>query len=146
METMNVQLLRADVSSLKIDALVAPSDPQLQVPDGRAVVLTGGNLFARFVIQVPLPHGDDPDADARLRTATTIAFQKADELAIGTIGIPPVTRNHGFEPARAARVMLGAAVDYKPRARSLQRATFCLFGQDEYDAFAKVLEELERPH
>jgi hypothetical protein len=40
--------------------------------------------------------------------------------------------------------MLGATIDYGSRARSLQRATFCLFGQEEYDVFSQVLEELER--
>ncbi|HEX2835123.1 MAG TPA: macro domain-containing protein [Thermoanaerobaculia bacterium] len=141
---MNIQLLRADITSLKVDALVAPSDPHLQIPDGRAVVLTGGNLLARFVIQVPMPYGDDLDADAKLRASTTAALERADELAVASIGLPPVARSKGFSTERAARVMLGATFDYRSRARSLQRATFCLFGQEEYEVFSRVLEELER--
>jgi O-acetyl-ADP-ribose deacetylase (regulator of RNase III) len=141
---MNIQLLRADMTSLKVDALLAPSDPHLQIPDGRAIILTGGNLLARFVIQVPMPNGDDVDADAKLRACTIAALERADELAVASIGLPPVARSRGFASERAARVMLGATLDYRSRARSLQRATFCLFGQDEYDAFTRVLEELER--
>jgi O-acetyl-ADP-ribose deacetylase (regulator of RNase III) len=140
---VNIQLLRADITSLKVDALVAPSDPHLQIPDGRAVVLTGGNLLARFVIQVAMPNGDDPDADAKLRAATTAALERADELAVASIGIPPVARSKGFTSERAAQVMLGATFDYRSRARSLQRATFCLFGQDEYDAFSRVLDGMQ---
>jgi O-acetyl-ADP-ribose deacetylase (regulator of RNase III) len=140
---MKIQLLRADITSLKVDALLAPSDPHLQIPDGRAIVLTGGNLLARFVIQVPMPNGDDFDADAKLRACTIAALERADELAVASIGLPPVARSRGFNSERAARVMLGATLDYRSRARSLQRATFCLFGQDEYDAFTRVLEELE---
>jgi O-acetyl-ADP-ribose deacetylase (regulator of RNase III) len=140
---MNIQLLRADITSMKVDALVASSDPHLAIPDGRAVVLTGGNLLARFVIQVPMPNGDDPDADAKLRAATTAALERADELAVASIGLPPVARSKGFASDRAARVMLGATLDYRSRARSLQRVTFCLFGQEEYEVFARVLEELQ---
>src|SRR5690349_125616 len=124
---MNIQLLRADITSLKVDAIVAPSDPHLQIPDGRAVVLTGGNLLARFVIQVPMPHGSDPEADAKLRMSTYAALERADELAVASIGLPPVARSRGFTTERAARVMLAATLDYRRRARSLQRATFCLF-------------------
>ena len=139
---MNIQLLRADITSIKVDALVAPADPQLGAGDGRAVVLTGGNLLARFVIQVPMPNGADPDADRRLRDVTTIAFEKADELAVATIGLPPVARSKGFTSERASRAMLGAAFDFRSRARSLQRATFCLFGKEEYEVFLRVLEEI----
>ncbi len=139
---MNIQLLRADITSIKVDALVAPSDPQLALPDGLAVVLTGGNLLARFVIQVAMPNGDEPDADARLHATTTVAFAKADELAVATIGLPPVARSKGFTSDRASRAMLGAALDFRTRARSLQRATFCLFGKQEYEVFLRVLEEL----
>lgn len=140
---MDIQLLRADITSLKVDAIVAPSDPHTHIPDGRAVVLTGGNLLARFVVQVPMPGGSDPDADSKLRASTIAALEGADELAVASIGIPPVARSKGFATERAARVMLAAAMDYRSRARSLQRATFCLFGQEEYDVFARILEELE---
>ena len=60
---MEIQLLRADIASLKVDAIVAPSDP---AEAGRAIVVTGGNLLARFIIHVHVPNGDEDDADAKL--------------------------------------------------------------------------------
>jgi O-acetyl-ADP-ribose deacetylase (regulator of RNase III) len=140
---MIIRLLRVDVSSVKLDALVAPSDPQTQVPAGRAIVTQGGNLLARFVIQVPMPRVDEPAAEERLRASTLAALQYADDLAVGTIGMPPIPRENGFPMEHAARIMIRAAIDYRARARSLQNATFCLFGEEEHEAFARVLKELE---
>ena len=141
---MQIQLLRADITSLKVDAIAAPMAPAALAQNGRATVVTGGNLLARFVIEVSVPHGSDPEADAKLRAATHDALEKSDELAVATIGLPVLgKRSMGFPSERCARVMLRATLDFRPRARSLQRVVFCLFGQDEYAVFESVLKELE---
>ena len=137
---MQIQLLRADITSLKVDAIVAPSAPSAT---GRATVLTGGNLLARFVIEVPVPHAGDEDSDARLRDSTRDALERADELAVATIGMPVLGKQAlGLE--RCAQLMLRATLDYRARARSLHRAVFCLFGAEEYAVFDRVLKELDR--
>ena len=141
---MQIQLLRADITSLKVDAIAAPMAPASLSQNGRATVVTGGNLLARFVIEVPVPRGTDLDADAKLRAATHDALEKADELAVATIGLPVLgKRSMGFTTERCARVMLRATLDFRPRARSLQRTVFCLFGLEEYGVFESVLKELE---
>jgi O-acetyl-ADP-ribose deacetylase (regulator of RNase III) len=145
---MNIQLLRADIASLKVDALVAPAEPQAheRAADtaGRAVVVTGGNLLARFIIQVHVPNADEDDADAKLRSATLAAFERAEDLAIASIGLPAIaTEPFGFPIERCARVMLEATMQHRSRARSLQRAVFCLFGAEEYKVFERVLGELK---
>jgi O-acetyl-ADP-ribose deacetylase (regulator of RNase III) len=140
---MHIQLLRADVTSLKIDAVASPTVASL-AQGARAVVVSGGNLLARFVIEVPVPHGDSPDADARLRDATTAVLARADELAVASLGLPVLgKRADGYESERCARIMLSAARDYRARARSLQKAVFCLFGKEEYAVFEAVLKELD---
>lgn len=141
---MHIQLLRADITSLKVDAIVAPISPAALSQNGRATVVTGGNLLARFVIEVPVPNGTDEDADARLRDATRDALERADELAVATIGMPVLGKQSlGFTTERCARLMLRATLDYRGRARSLHRAVFCLFGAEEYAVFESVLKELE---
>ena len=139
---MQIQLIRADITSLKVDAMASPT--LADVANGRASVVSGGNLLARFVIEVPVPRGEDENADAKLRDATRDALERADELAVATIGLPVLgKRSLGFSTERCARVMLRAAVDFRTRARSLQRVVFCLFGVDEYRTFEDVLKELE---
>ncbi len=142
---MNIQLLRADIASLKVDAIVAPTDPQSHDSNGRAVVVTGGNLLARFIIHVNVPNADDADADGKLHGATLAALERAEELAIASIGLPSIaTGPFGFSIEHCARVMLAATIQHRSRARSLQRAVFCLFGQEEYAIFERVLGEIER--
>ena len=141
---MHIQLLRADITSLKVDAIVAPSPSAAQAQNGRATVVTGGNLLARFVIEVPVPEAAEADADALLRDATREALARADELAVATIGIPVLAKpSLGISLERSARSMLRATLDYRARARSLHRAVFCLFGAEEYEVFNRVLQELE---
>jgi O-acetyl-ADP-ribose deacetylase (regulator of RNase III) len=135
---MDIQLLRADTTSLKVDALVYPA----QENSGGAVVTSSGNFLCRFVIHVPVPKAGDAGDEDKLREATTAALERAEELAVASIGLPPL--GTGFTTDRCARVMLSAARDFRSRARSLQRAVFCLFGQGEFDAFTRALEELER--
>ena len=140
---MQIQLIRADITSLKVDAMASPTVADV-AQNGRASVVSGGNLLARFVIEVPVPRGEDENADAKLRDATRDALERADELAVATIGLPVLgKRSLGFSTERCARVMLRAAVDFRTRARSLQRVVFCLFGVDEYRTFEDVLKELE---
>jgi len=134
---MQIQLLRADTTSLKVDALVYPAESGTEEP----VVVSSGNFLCRFVIHVPAPTAGDADDELKLRNATTTALERAEELAIATVGLPPI--GTGFTADRCARVMLGAALDFRTRARSLQRAVFCLFGEAEYTAFDRVLKELE---
>ncbi|HEX8252604.1 MAG TPA: macro domain-containing protein [Thermoanaerobaculia bacterium] len=139
---MNIQLLRADIASLKVDALVAPIAARPQ-EDDRAVVVSGGNVLARFIIQVPVPHVSDSDADSKLRGATLAALERAEELAIASIGLPAMGAGaFGFPISTCAKVVLGATLQHHARARSLQRVVFCLFGEEEYAAFERELGEL----
>jgi O-acetyl-ADP-ribose deacetylase (regulator of RNase III) len=140
---MQIQLIRADITSLKVDAMASPN-PEALSQNGRATVMTGGNLLARFVIEVAVPRGDDENADAKLRDSTHDALERADELAVATIGLPMLgKRSLGFTNERTARVMVRAVLDFRTRARSLQRVIFCLFGKEEYAVFESVLQELE---
>jgi O-acetyl-ADP-ribose deacetylase (regulator of RNase III) len=141
---MQIELLRADVQSIKLDAMVAPAESHIGVPSGSPAVVSGGNLLARFVIHVKVPEASESDADAKLRQATLDGLEKAEELAVASVGFPPIGIVCGFAAELCARVMLGAVLEHASRARSLQRTVFCLFGREEHELFKRVLGELER--
>jgi O-acetyl-ADP-ribose deacetylase (regulator of RNase III) len=142
---MDIQLLRTDTTSLKVDALVFPEEAPSDSKEGRAVVTTGGNLLCRFIIHVKVPKASEEDADAKLRAATIAALERAEELAIASVGLPSIgTGTFGFDLERCARVMLAATIDFRTRARSLQRTVYCLLGQEESAVFARVLQELDQ--
>ena len=93
---MDIELLRADVSSLKVDAIVNPANPQLlagytpRPAAGEAIITEGGNLFCKFVIHAIVPRFGDGDEDAKLRNAVWAALKRAEELAIASVAMPPV--------------------------------------------------------
>lgn len=167
---MQIELLRADITSIKVDAIVNPANPHMQhvgsvgrelvrnggkiiqqqsaelgpVPVGNAVVTTGGNLLCKFVIHAVIPQMGEGDEDRKLRAATMASLEKAEELAIGTVAMPAMGSGmFGFSFERCARIMLGATLDFRPKARSLHRVVYCLFGREPYDVFSRVLKELE---
>jgi O-acetyl-ADP-ribose deacetylase (regulator of RNase III) len=151
---MHIQLLRADITSLKVDAIVNPTNAHLQragglgadlpLAPGTAVATTGGNLLCRFVIHTIVPTIGEGDEDAKLRAATWASLEKAEELAVAAVALPAMAAGtFGFPVERCARIMLGATIDFRPLARSLHRVVYCLFGKDPHDTFTRVLEELE---
>jgi O-acetyl-ADP-ribose deacetylase (regulator of RNase III) len=75
---------------------------------------------------------------------TTAALDRADELAVASVGLPAIGDDpFGFSIERSARAMLSATIAYRSRAKSLQRAVFCLFSAEEQSVFERILKELE---
>jgi O-acetyl-ADP-ribose deacetylase len=139
---MHIELLRADITSLKVDAMVNESAPGA-VPVGQATVTTGGNLLCKFVIHASVPRPGEDNGETKLRAATMSALERAEELAISSVGIPSMGAP-ALPLEQMARVMIQAALDFRSRARSLQRVVFCLFGAEPYNTFQRVLGELTK--
>ncbi len=147
---MDIELLRADISSLKVDAIVNPASAQLiagyapRPAVGDAVITEGGNLFCKFVIHAVVPRLGEGNEEPKLRSATWSSLQRAEELALSSVAFPPMSAGvFGISYERCARIMLGTAVDFRAQARSVRRVVFCLFGRDAYDDFDRVLRELQ---
>jgi O-acetyl-ADP-ribose deacetylase len=145
---MQIDLLRADVTSLKVDAIINPTSTSKHVaeiaeqPVGHAFVTTGGNLLCKFVIHAIVPRHGDGDEDAKLRSALRAALKRAEELAIASVAMPPIPATFGFEAGRCARVLLSTALDFRPHARSLQRVVFCAFDEETHGELLRALAEL----
>jgi len=147
---MDIELLRADISSLKVDAIVNPASAHLVAcfgtgaGVGEAIIVEGGNLFCKFVIHAVVPRLGEGGEETKLRRAIWSSLQRAEELALSSVAFPPMSAGvFGFSYERCARIMLAAAVDFRGDARSLRRVVFCLFGRDSYDDFDRVLRELQ---
>jgi O-acetyl-ADP-ribose deacetylase (regulator of RNase III) len=136
---MQIQLLRADIASLKVDAIVNASESAEQS-------VSGGNLLCRFIIQTPIPRPGDPDADARIRHATLTSLQRADELAVASIALPLMCSGvvDDATTRRCAEIMIETTYEFAMSARSLQRVVFCLFGEPAHGLFSRVLRERTR--
>jgi O-acetyl-ADP-ribose deacetylase (regulator of RNase III) len=143
---MDIELLRADVSSLKVDAIVNPA-PAVHgafggADVGEAVVSSGGNVLCKFVIHAIMPRNGDGGEEAKLANALRAALKRAEELAIASVAVPPLPPAFGFEQERCTRVLLSSALAFRAQARSLQRVVFCAFSEAAYAALHHALEEL----
>src|SRR2546423_533982 len=145
---MNIELLRADVNSLKVDAIINPasaSKPVAEfgsVPVGHAVVTSGGNVLCKFVIHAIVPRNGDGDEDAKLRNAMWAALKRAEELAIASVAMPPVPAAFGFDAERCWRVLAATPLDFRPPAPFPPRVVFCAFSEENYRALQRAIEEL----
>ena len=129
---MKIKIVRADVMSMKVDAMVSPTD-------GETMETTGGNLLCRFVIHVPQPARGD-DEQWKLRQATLKALERAEELAVATVALPPFWKSDHDE---CARVMMQAVRDFSDRARSLQRVVFLPVGEASHEIFERAMADEE---
>jgi len=111
---------------------------------GGAVITTGGNLKARYVIHAVGPRMGEGDEDRKLHDATVNSLKLADEHNLTSLAFPAISTGiFGFPLDRCAEIMLKAALQHLRGATSLERVVFCLFGRDSYRIFAA---ELERQH
>src|SRR5687768_5085782 len=169
--TMETKLIRGDITTLEVDAIVNAANshlqhgggvaaaivrrggPQIQqesnrigyVPVGNAAVTSGGNLPCKYVIHAVGPRMGEGDEDRKLRDATISALERAEELRIKSIALPAISSGiFGFPMDRCAAVMLQAISDFRPRARSVESVTVCLYDQAAYEIFDKAKLTLTR--
>jgi O-acetyl-ADP-ribose deacetylase (regulator of RNase III) len=166
---MQVELIRGDITSLRVDAIVNAANSHLEhgggvagaiarqggeaiqkesdrigyVPVGNAVITSGGSLLCKYIIHAVGPRMGEGDEDRKLHDATISSFERAEELKIASIAFPAISTGiFGFPMDRCARIMLGATVEFEPRAMSLDRVVYCLFGEEPFRIFQRTWEEL----
>jgi O-acetyl-ADP-ribose deacetylase (regulator of RNase III) len=126
------------------DALVAKLGRPLAT--GEAVITGGGKLPAKFVIHVAGPVWGDHKpavADELLRAAIRNSLLLAEERKLKSIAFPAISTGiYGFPLERGTKLMLKEAADYLRGDTGLQHVVFCLFGEQPYRVFEKVLTDI----
>lgn len=109
---------------------------------GGAVITTGGNLKAKYVIHAVGPRMGEGNEDEKLKNATLNSLKVADENNLKSIAFPAISTGiFGFPIKRCADIMLKTAIDYLKSQTELQRIVFCLFGQESYKVFENQLSQ-----
>ncbi len=164
-----LELVEGDITELNTDAIVNAANAQLILGGGvagairrkggpriqaecdqiggtfvgGAVLTTGGNLKAKYVIHAVGPQMGEGDEDEKLRNATLNSLQLADAQGLTSLAFPAISTGiFGFPINRCAEIMLGTTIDYLRGETSLERVVFCLFEKDHYEVFARQLEKL----
>ncbi|NOY77136.1 MAG: macro domain-containing protein [Calditrichaeota bacterium] len=111
---------------------------------GQAVITSGGNLKAKYVIHAA-GMGQDLRTDAsKIREATINSLRLAEEKALESIAFPAIgTGVGGFPMDKAAEIMIDEARKFLKTARHLKRIVFVLFDDYSYRIFKDEMSRAE---
>ncbi len=116
-----------------------------RLPAGEAVITTGGDLPAARVIHTvgPVWRGGGAGEESTLASAYRASMRLADAEGLATVAFPSIsTGAYGYPVRAAATVALATVAEELRRARFVREATFVLFDDATYAAYAAALEEL----
>ena len=163
-----LELTEGDITEMQTDAIVNAANAQLVLgggvagairkkggPEiqeecnkiggtfvGGAVITTGGNLKAKYVIHAVGPRMGEGNEDEKLKNATFNSLKVADENHLKNISFPAISTGiFGFPIQRCAEIMLKTTIDYLKGQTSLEMIVFCLFGQESYKFFENQLNQ-----
>ncbi len=112
---------------------------------GEAVITTGGNLQARYVIHTvgPVWRGGESSEPELLANCHGNSLKLAAENGIGTISFPGISTGvYGYPLDKAAPVALKAVIDFLKRDDRFDEVVFVLYNSWTYQAYEDALKSL----
>jgi O-acetyl-ADP-ribose deacetylase (regulator of RNase III) len=113
-------------------------------PTGEAVITTGGNLKAKYVVHTvgPIWYGGKRDEDALLRNCYLNSLKLARKKNIKSISFPSIsTGAYRFPIERASKIALQTIIDFLQN-NSFKEVKFVLFSKSDYEVYSRNLQEL----
>ena len=164
-----IELIEGDITEMNTDAIVNAANTALQLGAGvagairrkggpriqeecdkigqtsvgSAVITTGGNLKARYVIHAVGPRWGEGNEELKLRDATKNSLTIADKNLLKTIAFPAISAGiFGFPLDRCAHIMITTTIEYVQGDTGIEGVVFCLYGNESYETFKKTLSRL----
>ena len=111
---------------------------------GGAVITTGGNLKAKYVIHAVGPRWGEGNEDEKLRNATLNSLKLADEKNLKSISFPAISTGiFGFTMKRASVIMLRTKVEHLKGETGLERVVYVLYDKNDFETFKETQESRE---
>ena len=114
-------------------------------PTGQAVITTGGNLPAKYVIHTvgPIWRGGTAGEPELLASCYRESLRLAVEHGIKTIAFPSISTGvYGYPIAQAAVIALNAVKQFLEEHDDLDDVRFVLFDDVTYDAYKNALADM----
>ena len=115
-----------------------------RLPAGKAVITTGGNLKARYVIHTvgPVWRGGNKGEPDILASCYRESLKLAIENNLSGISFPSIsTGAYGYPVSKAAEVALSTVIDFlNESVASIKEIVFVLFDRTSYDIYSTLLE------
>ena len=164
-----IELIEGDITEMDTDAIVNAANAALKLGGGvagairckggpaiqaecdkiggtfvgGAVITTGGNLKAEYVIHAVGPRMGEGNEDEKLRNATLNSLKVAEKNKVKSLAFPAISTGiFGFPVDRCAKIMLSTTIEYLKGETSIEKVVFCLFGEESYDTFVQELSSL----
>ncbi|HWQ29788.1 MAG TPA: O-acetyl-ADP-ribose deacetylase [Negativicutes bacterium] len=112
---------------------------------GEAVITSGGQLKARYVIHTvgPVWSGGSHDEDGLLASCYTNSLKLAEENGIRTIAFPNISTGvYGFPKGRAEEIAIKTVRNYLQENTAIEKVIFVTFGDENYNLYEKLIEKL----
>ena len=116
-----------------------------RLPTGQAVLTTGGNLKARYVIHTvgPVWRGGQEGEPDLLASAYRESLQHAVENGVKTVSFPSISTGvYGYPVKQAAQVALQTVIDFTNEDNALSEIYFVLFDSTTYNVYEQTLKDL----
>jgi len=118
---------------------------QGRLPTGKAVITTGGNLKAKYVIHTvgPVWRGGASGEPGLLASAYSESLKLAAENGLSTVSFPSISTGvYGYPVDEAAEVALAAVIAFLQGATSIKEVYFVLFDGGTYASYQRALAKL----
>mgnify|MGYP001059732385 CR=1 FL=1 len=172
---VKVSIIQGDITQQDTDAIVNAANPSLMggggvdgaihraggpailaeckqivsrqghLPTGKAVMTTGGNLKARYVIHTvgPIWHGGDKGEPELLASSYQESLKLAEQDNLASISFPSIsTGAYGYPVDKASRVAIRVVISFAHQITSIREVVFVLFDSQTFDVYSSALWDL----
>ena len=169
-----IEVIKGDITKIKVDAIVNAANnglmggggvdgaihraggPQILdecmairkrqggCPTGEAVITTGGNLKAKFVIHTvgPVWSGNNENEELLLASAYRNSLALASANLVKSIAFPNISTGvYRFPKRRAAEIAIQEINIFLSKDDILQQVIFCCFDEENFKIYDQLLTE-----
>jgi O-acetyl-ADP-ribose deacetylase (regulator of RNase III) len=167
-----IEILHGDITTLEVDAIVNAANSELSggggvdgaihhaagprlldecrtirerqggCPPGEAVITSGANLKAKFIIHAvgPIWNGGKEDEGNLLASAYRNSLELAVSNSVESIAFPNISTGIYRFPKKAAAEIVIREVEYFLRNdTTIQRLIFCCFDKENFEIYSQLL-------
>jgi O-acetyl-ADP-ribose deacetylase (regulator of RNase III) len=109
---------------------------------GEAVITSGGNLSAKFVIHTvgPVWHGGNSNEKQLLANAYNNSLRLAEEKKLSSVAFPNVSTGvYGFPKQPAAEIAIGTVQQFMKTARHVKQVIFVCYDEENLNIYQRLL-------
>ena len=168
----NIHLVKGDITKMKVDAIVNAANSSLLggggvdgaihraggpkileecmiikekqggCKTGEAVITTGGDLPAKYVIHTvgPVWHGGNNNEEKLLADAYKNSLRLATEYEIKSVAFPNISTGvYGFPKQRAAEIAVNSVKEFLNLTTLIKEIFFVCFDDENYKIYQSLL-------